>query len=502
MKTNIKQLSIPIFLATMAFSCRKTLDSINHDTTLTNIAPVEYLLTGAERTAMDIIYNAGASVDGYIGMEYAQYWSGAQTETSSRYLLDEGANSTIWSLYNGPLVNLNQIIAINNTQAGGPNPNQVAIAQVLSVWLFELLTDIYGNVPYSQAILGTNNLTPAYDDSHAIYDSLIAKIDASVTMMDSSKEGFKSGEMYYNGNITQWKKLAESLKLRMGIRMADADPVASKAAVEQAVAAGVMQSGQSGPDLSIRNGDDALFPYESTAPYQIPLNAALRALTFFLASSTMVNFMDTLQDPRLPIFATMPVEGGGYKGKPYGINLFADDFNVYSEPDSFPPRKVFLPDFPGILMTYSEVQFDLAEAAARGYNVPGAAATYYAAGIKASMAFWGVSSDTAIQSYLLRVPYNPGDWRDCIGTQKWLALYMQGMQSWFERTRLDFKQPGGAPLFIAPVAGSLDPNVSFVPFRLTYPVTEATTNAANYQKAAAAIGGDTKGTKLWWNKSN
>ena len=183
----------------------------------------------------------------------------------------------------------------------GPIGNQ----QVLSVWLYELLTDIYGNVPYSQAGQGTGNLTPAYDDSHTIYDSLIAKLDASVAMMDSSREGFKSGELYYNGNIAQWKKLAESLKLRMGIRMADADPAASKAAVEQAVAAGVMQTGQSGPDLSVRNGDDALFPYEAAAPYQIPYNASLRALTFFLASSTLINFMDTLRDPRLPLYATL-----------------------------------------------------------------------------------------------------------------------------------------------------------------------------------------------------
>jgi hypothetical protein len=118
------------------------------------------------------------------------------------------------------------------------------------------------------------------------------------------------------------------------------------------------------------------------------------------------------------------------------------------------------------------------------------------------MAFWGVSDSVAINAYLARVPYNPSDWKDCIGTQKWMAFYMQGMQSWFERTRLDFKQPGGAALFIPPVAGSLDPTVTMVPYRLTYPVTEAVENAVNYQHAAAAIGGDAKGTKLWWNKFN
>jgi hypothetical protein len=495
-------MGMPVILASLAFSCQKTLDSINHDTTLPNTAPVEYLLTGAERSAMDILYNAGASVDGYIGSEYAQYWSGAQSETSSRYQLDEGGNAALWSLYSNPLVNLNQIIVINNTQAIGPNPNQVAIAQILSAWLFEILTDAYGNVPYSKAATGNANLSPAYDDSKSIYDSLIAKLDASVAMMDPSIEGFKSGEVYYNGDLTQWKKLAESLKLRMGIRMADADPVTSKTVVEAAVAAGVMQTGQSGPDLTVHNGDDALFPYQATAPYQIPFNASLRTLQQFLVSSTLINFMDTLQDPRLPMFATVPAAGGGYKGKPYGIDKFNNDFDVYSIPDSFPPRKVYAPAFPGILMTYAEVQFDLAEAAARGYSVGGDAATFYTNAVKASMAFWGVSDNAAIQAYLTRVPYNPQDWKDCIGTQKWLALYMEGMQSWFERTRLDFKQTNGQSLFIPPTAGSLDPSVTLVPYRLTYPATEAINNSSNYQQAAAAIGGDTKGTKLWWNKFN
>ena len=488
--------------ALLAASCSKTLESINHDTTLPNTVPVEYLLTGAEESAMNIIYNAGASVDGYIGMEYAQYWSGGQSESSSRYQLDEGGNDALWSLYSGPIVNLKQIISINNTQAGGPNPNQIAIANILNDWLFELLTDAYGNVPYSQAGLGAANTSPAYDDSRSIYDSLLANLDASVAMMDSTKQGYTSGEVYYNGNLAQWKKLAESLKLRMGIRMADADPVTSRTVVQAAVAAGVMQVGQSGSDLTIRNGDDALFPYEATAPYQIPFNASTRTLQQFLCSATMINFMDSLNDPRLPMYATVPAQGGPYVGKPYGINQFSNDFNVFSIPDSFPPRKVYQPQFPGILMTYMEVQFDLAEAAARGYAVGGDAATFYAGAIQASMAFWGVSDNTAIQAYLARVPYNPTDWKDCIGTQKWIALYMEGMQSWFERTRLDFKQTNGNALFIPPIAGSLDPTVTVVPYRLTYPVSEATSNATNYQKAGQAIGGDTKGTKLWWNKFN
>lgn len=480
--------------------CKKTLDSINHDPTLPNTVPVEYLLTGAERSAMDNIYNAGASVNYYIGMEYAQYLSGTQSESSSLYQLDEGGNSSIWSLYSGTLIDLNQIISINRTQTTGPNPNQIAIAMILKAWLFELLTDTYGNIPYSQAQQGTANLTPAYDDSRTIYTGLFGQLDSAVAMMDSTKEGYKSGEVIFNGNLGQWKRLAESLKLRMGIRMADASPDTAKSVVEAAVAAGVMQTG--GAWTAPGTSDDALFPYQATAPYQIPFNAALRALNQFVVSSTLVNFMDSLQDPRQSKYMALPDGGGPYKGKPYGLNMFGNDFNVYSFPDSFPPKGIYSPNFPGIIMTDAEVQFDLAEAAARGYNVPLPAATYYAKGIQASMAFWGVTDNAAISAYITRVPYNADDWRNCIGTQKWLALYMNGMQAWFERTRLDFKQPNGTPLFIPPVAGSLDPTVTMVPYRLTYPVSEASTNSANYQAAAAAIGGDTKGTKLWWNKFN
>src|ERR1700744_5775397 len=262
-------------------ACSKTLDSINP-------APVEYLLTGAERSAMDNIYNAGASVNYYVGMEYAQYFSGTQSENSSLYQLDEGANASIWSLYSTSLINLNQIITINRTQAAGPNPNQIAIAMVLKAWLFELLTDIYGNIPYTQAQQGVNNLTPAYDDSRTIYTDLLAQLDSAVSMMDSTKEGYKSGEGIYNGNLTQWKRLAESLKLRMGIRMADADPTTSRTVVESAVAAGGLQSG--GAWNAPGSSDDALFPYEATAPYQIPFNAALRALNQFGGSSTPCGF--------------------------------------------------------------------------------------------------------------------------------------------------------------------------------------------------------------------
>jgi hypothetical protein len=99
----------------------------------------------------------------------------------------------------------------------------------------------------------------------------------------------------------------------------------------------------------------------------------------------------------------------------------------------------------------------------------------------------------------MEVPYKAGNWKNVIGTQKWIALYAQGLQAWMERLRLDFKKPDGSALFIPPVSGSLDPDVTDVPQRLNYPNATRNSNAANVEVAVQHIGKDSKATKNWWN---
>jgi hypothetical protein len=142
------------------------------------------------------------------------------------------------------------------------------------------------------------------------------------------------------------------------------------------------------------------------------------------------------------------------------------------------------------------VQFALAEAAARGFSVGGDAATFYENGVRASMKFWGVS-DTDADAFLIANPYDQANWKNIIGSQKWVALYNQGLQGWFERTRLDFKKPNGDDFFVIP-ATILDNTVTSVPFRVSYPLAESSNNRDNYNEAKQTMGGDTKGTKLWW----
>ena len=470
----------------MAVACTKKFEDLNRDPTRPTDATPETLITGAEKSASDAIYNN--FVNGRVGMLYAQYWAQTQNESASQYLLDESSNNTLWNLYSNALTNLDGIVQLRNANPEAVSANEAAIANVLSVWIYQVLTDAYGNIPYSQALKGLNNFTSTYDDAATIYDSLLLRLDAQIAAFDTAGGNFASGEKIYNGDVSKWRKLANSLKLRIGIRMADAEPEKARGVVEAAIAGGVITS----------NDDNALFPYLAAVPDQFPFNEQSGTGTpnDYVMSATLVNFMDSLADPRLPVYARPAREDSVIRGKVYGLGEFGNDFTFYS----YPGTKPYSPTFPGIIMLKSEVDFALAEAAARGFTTGDSAAGHYANGIRSSMNFWGITDTAVINAYMAKVPYIEADWKNCIGTQKWLALYMQGLQSWFERTRLKFTKPGGEPLFVTP-GNILDPSVTEgVPYRLTYPITEGNINKDNYDAAGQAIGGNTKGTKLWWNK--
>lgn len=467
--------------------CQK-LEDINIDPTKPTTTQPQYLLTGAEKSAMDIIY-AGPQ-NGRIGMPYAQYWTGNDKANDSRYLLDEGINMALWNnLYSRSLHNLDQIIAMNRAEPAPVSTNQIAIAHILKAWIYQMLADAYGNIPYTEALQEEENIRPKFDDAQTIYNALLDTLQAQAAALDPSQGSFEAGDVIYKGNVAAWKKLAHSLMLRLAIRMADADPAKAQSVIE----ANYQQAMTS-------NADSAVFKYLTTAPNQFPYNesAGEGSLREFFVSATLVDYMKSVDDPRLQVYARPAKLDSVYRGLAYGTS----ETNPNRLPPSgysYPGTRIYATDMSGILMTYPEVAFILAEAAARGFATGADAATHYEAGVKASLEYWGITDSATVNSYLARVPYDATDWKNVIGTQKWLALYPQGLQGWFERLRLDFKKPGGDSLFIAPRDGSLDQNVTFVPYRLTYPLSEQQQNTANYQAAASAIGGDTKGVKLWWN---
>lgn len=481
-----------VALITVSYAC-SDLAPLNNNPNEPDVAATTYLLTSAQKDLADNYW--GAFPLGYFGNLYSQYWSQNQYTAESRYSYRTGVVNDIWNDYYTTMNTLQQIIRQNRNNpelasAYGNNANQIAVAKILKAWTFQTLTDIWGDIPYKEALEGASNPSPAYTSQDSVYIGIINMLTEASDSIKVDASGFTSGDVFYGGDMAKWKKFANSLKLRAAMRIADVKPELARTAAQEAVAAGVMES----------NADNALFTYLDAVPNNNPINEAYKTRRDFAVSRPLVNLLQSNNDPRLPIYAD-PAENTPegttiYAGYPYGMAQGAATAYLTSEPWSEPGARVRQADAPAIFMTYSEVLFAEAEAAQRGWISANPAAKYRQA-IQASMDYWGVSESDA-QTYIANNPYNAANWRTSIGQEKWVALYMQGIQGWAEWRRLDFG------VLVEPQGGKL--GVSFdapIAVRYPYPTDEARSNGENLQAAIESQGfsADNQGQRVWWDVS-
>ena len=268
------------------------------------------------------------------------------------------------------------------------------------------------------------------------------------------------------------------------MRMSDVMPAEAAQAITEAVGAGVFES----------NADNAALQYLTSQPSTNPLYVSYEVdgRQDFSASDVMVEQLQQRNDPRIAAYYEPAEATDTYIGRPFGqtpTNANAQPATEVSQINN----NILAPDFEGMLMDYAEVEFILAEAVARGISLPQGAETYYARGITASMNYWGIDDGAAIAAYIAANPYDGGNYKQSIGVQKWIALYMQGIQGWSEWRRLDFtgvlKMPVGGPLI----------DIDQIPVRRTYPNDEQNLNNENYQAAVGESGTDSFVRKLWWD---
>lgn len=472
--------SILILAAAILLGGCDKFEEINTDPARSSTTLPEYLLANAQKAASDLVY--ANYYNARIGMELAQYWTGTDKTSEARFLF---SNDAFWNgLYAGPLADLQEI---SNYYADNPTETSdamLAVSEVMKAWIFHILTDVYGDIPYSEALNGGEITQPVFDTGESVYTALLSSLENQISTLQGATTAIR-GDIMAGNDPARWIQIANSLRLRIALRMADVKPSEAQSVIESA-SAGAISSGD----------EDVFFPYnEAAETNRFPYNDVDRPLVEFAVTSTLIDFLKETDDPRLPIYARPDETNGEFVGKPFGkeendptiIGLSAPGVAAYSG------------SAPGYLMTFSEVAFIKAEAAERGMNVGGSAEEWYNIGVTAAMQQWGVTDSAGISTYLASMPYSAGEWKDVIGTQKWLALYLQGMQGWLERLRLDFNKPNGEELFIAPLSGSLDPEVTFLPTRLNYPSSTRVNNEANSDAAAARIGGDSQGTKNWWD---
>lgn len=479
-------------------ACKTDLSEYNVNPNEPNKVPTSYLLTGCEKILMDRTWDRWNN--GTMGMLLSQYWAQNSYAEESRYAFRAGVINSMWAdFYTGSAGNysaspaisggaglqgLDQIIKICQTTPAeaalsGDVNNQIGVARTLKAWGFQIMTDFWGDIPYSQAF-GTK-VFPAYDKQEDIYNNLLVELKEAAAQMDATK-GKIVGDVVFGGDMAKWKKFANSLRVRVAIRMADRNWNAAKTAIEEAVASSVFAD----------NGDNALFTYLGSVPNNNPLNEDRKTRADFAVSKTIVDTLKNLSDPRLAAYAAPTVNGGLFVGKVYGMsnaNATAQNPNDISQPSAL----VLTATAPGVFMDYAELCFALAEAKERGATIAGTAAEWYNKGVTASLKYWG-TADAAITTYLAnpKVAYATAsnDWKKTIGFQKWLGLYMQGIQGWCEYRRLDF----GA--LVGPAASP----TTLVPKRMTYPSDEQGTNSTNRAAAVTRLSnGDRLTSRVWWD---
>lgn len=465
----------------MLTSCDKDFEEINTNPNNPGSVPAELLLAGTIRSTADFgvqdIFLAGEASSCWV-----QHLGKPIYNEAELYIPRQGSISNLWTaLYS--TVAKDADVMQNLAEEEG-NSNLQGVALVLKANAFHILTDSFGDVPMSEAMLGDQGLiTPIYDDSETeIYPAIIAMLNEANTLLNGSGAINASQDLLYGGDWTKWKKYANSLKFRVLMRASTSGTTALGNIPAQ------LQALVNEGNLFTSNADEAKMAYLAAAPnannYFEGLVDGGRTTEWCLGEE-LVNFMLATNDPRLPVYAQEVGgngSGNGYVGKPAGIedignSPFGDSNNV-----SLIGEKYLEAEEPAYFMSFAQLNLYMAEAAEKGW-IGGSAADYFQAGIAASCATNGVGT--------LNIPYSAGPaGLQQIGEQMWVALYLQGHESWAEWRRT------GIPAL--PLAQ--DAVESSIPTRFNYPTSQQAVNGVNYTNAVADQGPDTLVTPLWWQQ--
>jgi hypothetical protein len=368
----------------------------------------------------------------------------------------------------------------------------MAIARICEVWTFSLLTDTFGDVPYSEAIMGrSGQLQPKFDRQEDIYRDLFTKLEeANELLKTNANLSADQAQLdpLYKGDAMKWRKFGNSLYLRLLLRVSNRTDAVAKGLSPQAKLRDMVNTNASNYPLIANNDESAILRWTNTAPYQSPF-ATWRTADFSSSSSMSQFFINNLvewKDPRLAKWATL--SGGTYEGIQSGY--LPTQIPVAK---STYPAALMTEPLLGNILNYAEVQLLLAEATVRGW-VTGDAKAYYETGTTNGITLWGYPVPTG---YL-----NGGDvkWEasssldtklDQIHLQKYYALFFTDFQQWFEYRRT------GHPLL--PLGPGLKNNRQ-MPARINYPIYVQSLNQVNYQAAVADQGADDINTKVWWQQ--
>jgi len=466
-------------------SCKKSLD-INTDPNNSTRASIDLVLPSAQGYMAYQLGNTFQILGGIWGQFWTQGPTSSQYKNLEQYSIQNTSYNRPWdSYYAGPLKDLKYIID-EGTATG--KKNYVAIAKILQAYIFQYLTDLYGDIPFSEA-LDPNITSPHFDSQQQVYDGLIKLVDEGLAKIDlASSDHPTTDDLIYGGDMHLWQKFANTLKLKIYLRQAYVRPAVADAGIKAMYNANAQFLG---------TGEDALIQFIDQTFNQNPLYASFQAITAdnYIASNTALQYLQNNNDPRIDIFyqrATAAPNAGQHAGLPQGKGptlTGVQNANSYSKigPDVGGPNGGAAA--PVIFMSAAESYFLQAEAVVRGWGT-GDAKALYENGITASFTFWGLS-ETAADAYMLQpaIAFPTAGTMEqkirAIIIQKWISMDgTQNVEAWTEWRRT------GYPDFFTISQASIIGNV--FPVRILIPDTEMSRNSnVPPQKLIT--------DKVWWD---
>lgn len=487
-----------------------------------------------------VSYNYGNMMTGYTGaILFQSMWVQVMASTSTgganyysnadKYVASGSTNSYIQSVWNDGFAAASRVYQMQSLAEEKGLSNLVAVGEIWKVLTLSFVSDVYGDIPYSEALQAEAGITqPKYDSQQEAYTAMLADLDNALTSINDSGGEIKN-DVLYGGDLAKWKKLGYSIMLRMAMRLVEVDASTAQTYVQKALAGGVFASVD----------DEAVLVSDQVNGYANSSANALNVVDDVYEvrwSNKLIDFLKSKNDPRLPVIAEVPGAGLAANrgtapgnndpsvqiGMPNGYDLRGGTTDIVNAPnypgssgtgaDLAPIGKYSRPtaiyrdrDAPVFILTYAEIQLLLADAAARGFSVPGTAASYYAAGVQAALVsigkFGGASITPAAAATFAAA--NPLDTSSAnaslqmINEQIWATtgIFANFVESWNNWKR------SGYPM-LTPVNYTGNFSSGQIPTRQLFPASESSTNPSGLSNAASRMGGDTWTTKTWWDGGN
>lgn len=470
-----------------------------------------YTSVGEEETAL------------YYGSAFVQQMAslsdvGIFNYQGDKYVYLQGPDEQLWKATYGSSGKLIQDV-IQNTRDKPEFNNLYQMARIWKTMIYHRVTDMYGDVPYSEAGLAYYNqkYRPKYDTQKDIYANMLSELEDASNKLDAAQPNFASFDIVYGGNIARWKKLGYSMMLRLGMRLSKVEPATAEAWAKKAYAGGVFSANE---DNALIRGTDitGAIGYLTNGT---SFNLRVSGPSFGKIAKTYFDFMKSHNDPRLKYtvavyktpsdLSTENTDPDVQKGLPNGLNRYTLENDPSYDPSlpaqehqySGVKRSVYAKlDGPRMLITYPEMQLLLSEAAVRGW-ITADAKPLYESGVAGAMKLLSQYDASAtitsseIEDYLNTNPFvgtsNQSAALEQINTQFWATTFLNGYEAYANVRR------SGYPVLVPVIYPDNETNGKY-PRRLKYPQDERVMNVDNYNAAVSRQGADEFLTPVWWDK--